>query len=435
MLKPLTSAAALSDVLTEAERNPKWLTANSTLVEAVEAFQSDTDLRLLPILDHHGCPVGAIFEKDVRRLLLNPFGHALLRNPTYGGMLSGHIRPCPTIELTDDVGALVEHYRRSDGREGMILTVGGRIFATLTNRRLLMLAAEHEHRATRARLERAQRIEHSAAKFEAHAAALSAQMVQLANSVQRLAEATVDRATIAGKQASSIGASAVQTRDSLAHIAARGEGLARSFLAIEESLRSNRSVSETTVERVAKGGQQARLLLEAAGSIDGVMAQIADIAGTVNLLSLNAAIEAVRAGDAGRGFGVVAGEIRSLSEQTHQAIQAITEQVHALKTGIALVAEDYGQIEESIGSMAAGTAEIDRAITGESETTRLIARTVAEASDASVTVEGAISTIVQSVRSASSSAHELDRMANDLRRGATGLGDSVGQFLADVRAA
>jgi methyl-accepting chemotaxis protein len=165
------------------------------------------------------------------------------------------------------------------------------------------------------------------------------------------------------------------------------------------------------------------------------MTIVADIAGTVNLLSLNATIEAARAGDAGRGFAVVAGEIRKLSDETHEATQAIGSQVHALQSGIELVAADYAEVVEAIASMAAGAAEIDDAVGKEADTTRLIARSVADAGQASVTIEQAVSTIAQSVRSASTSARELDRMANDLRSGASALGESVSAFLQEVRAA
>lgn len=430
-----TNTLSLTTSLTESERNPRWIAASGTLLEAVEAFQADPDLRLLPVLDHHGRPIGAVFERHVRRLLLNPYGHALLRNPSIGGNLSEQVHPCPSMELSDDIGALVENYRRSDGREGMTLTVGGCLFATLTNRRLLMLAAEHEHLQSRKRLKRAERIELVGAKFETDAATLAEQMVQLANSVQRLAEATADRAAIAGNQATSVAGAAMQTRDSLTHLASRGEGLAEAFERIEGTVARNRATAAATAARVTDGGERARELLEGARAIDTVMSMVADISGTVNLLSLNATIEAARAGEAGRGFAVVASEIRKLSDETQGATHTITSQVHALRSGIEQVASDYVEVEEAIGSMASGAAEIDRAISAEADTTRLIASSVTEAGDASVTIQEAVSTIVQSVRSASSSARELDKMANDLRSGATALGDSVSEFLREVRAA
>lgn len=421
--------------LNHAERTPHALTTRSSLADAVILFQSDTDLRLLPILDDRERPIGAIFEKDVRRLLLNPFGHALLQNPTFGAEIEPHIRPCPIHQFTDDVAVLVDHYRLADGREGMILTRDGRLFATLSNRRLLLLAADREHRDSQVRIARADRIERAGHLFETHAATMATQMVELSNSVQRLAEATVDRATIAGNRAASVASAAVQTRDSMAIVADRGQGLARAFAGIEQSLTASRSTARSTVERVGAGARRARGLLDAAHSIDSVMNLVNDIAGTVNLLSLNATIEAARAGEAGRGFAVVANEIRNLSDQTQEATQHISQQVETLREGVAIVAGDYGLVESAISDMVDRSAEIDQAIVIEADATRLIAASVGEASAASHAIEESVSAIVQSVRLASSSARELDSLANQLRQGATALGEQVSTFLLEVRAA
>lgn len=421
--------------LTPAEREPQHLTASDTLAAAVDLFQTNPDLRLLPIIDVARRPTGAIFEKDIRRLLLNPYGHALLRNPSINADIASHIRPCPVQEISDDIATLINHYRHTDGREGMILTYMGQLHATLTNRRLLLLAAEYEHRESEIRVARAERIERAGESFEAHAAALAQQMVGLSDSVQRLAEATADRAMIAGNRAASVASAAVQTRDNMGLVAERGEGLAQAFARIESALTHSRETARSTVERVETGGNRARRLLEAAQSIDSVMSLVNDIAGTVNLLSLNATIEAARAGDAGRGFAVVAGEIRSLSDQTHEATRQITRQVEELRSGIAAVAGDYNDIESAIGSMVERSADIDRAIVQEADTTRLIARSVGEASSASTGIEESVSAIVQSVRSATNSARELDSMANQLRQGASALSTEVSDFLALVRAA
>jgi methyl-accepting chemotaxis protein len=421
--------------LTEGELNPKFLYASQSLAEAVTMFQSDADLRLLPILDRNGRPLGAIFEREIRRLLLNPFGHALLLNPTFGAAIGPHIRPCPTHEMTNDINLLVDAYHKADGREGMILTVGNRLFATLTNRRLLLLAAEEQQRASRRRLERAERIERTGARFEGEAASMSRQMVELANAVQRLAEATADRAAIAGDQATSVAGAALQTRDSLSHLSERGLGLAAAFEQIEQSVASNRTTAARSVERVTDGAARARDLLEAARSIDQVSKLVGTIAGTVNLLSLNATIEAARAGDAGKGFAVVAREIRKLSDDAKDASQVIGIQMQTLRSGIEQVASDYHEVETAISSMANVASDIDDAVSAEADTTRLIARSVAEAGSASATIEQAVTTIAQSVRSASSSARDLDKMANALRNGATALGGSVEDFLREVRAA
>lgn len=421
--------------LTAEEQSPLFLETGSSLAVAVDLFQRNADLRLLPIVDDCGRPTGAIFEKDIRRLLLNPFGHALLRNPSFAKNLAQHRRNCPVHEITEDIGALVSFYTRENGREGMVLTRGGRLFATLTNRRLLILAARREHRDSVIRMRRAERIEQAGRAFELHAGTLAEQMIDLANSVRRMAEATLERSTIAGDRAASVASAAIQTRDSMAYVAERGGSLARAFAGIEDSLAKARTVTRETVARVSDGSRKAQDMRDNAEAIDSVMGLVNQIASTVNLLSLNATIEAARAGHAGKGFAVVASEIRKLADQAHEATGHISGQIQAMRAGVAMVADDYRAMESAISAMATSGAAIDHAIRQEADATRHIARNVEEASASSNMIEESVRTIVHSARTASDSARELESLANQLHQGASVLGSEVAAFLGEVRAA
>lgn len=421
--------------LTDAERAPLYLTEGASLSEAIDRFQSDLDLRLVPVVDAVRRPVGALFERDVRRLLLNPFGHALVRNPAFGSSLRRYVRPCPIAEITQPPEALLDHYRAAGGTEGMIFTLGGRLFGIATNRRLLMLAAERERIAARASALRAERIERATERFEAQIATLTGGMNTLARELDNNAGATVDRAVLAGERATAVASAATQTGYNMSEIASRGRDLAGALARIAGSTVDANAAATRAMTLVETGGQRARELLGAAQSIDTVIAMISEIAGQVNLLALNATIEAARAGEAGRGFTVVANEVKQLSNQTGNAARRITHHVHTIRQGIDQVVEANGEVERAVGAMAALSAEVESAVATQEQATRLIARNVDEAVDASAGIHLDMQAIGGTSRGASDSARQMRLLAERLMDGAAGLSRELGAFLEELRAA
>ena len=126
-------------------------------------------------------------------------------------------------------------------------------------------------------------------------------------------------------------------------------------------------------QRVQDMQQDVNGLGQQAEGIGQIMNVITDIADQTNLLALNAAIEAARAGEAGRGFAVVADEVRKLAEKTMSATKEVGNAITSIQNGTrnnisnmdqvvgvvtqgATLAQDSGQVLESIVSLAEGTS-------------------------------------------------------------------------------
>ncbi|ELI5740089.1 methyl-accepting chemotaxis protein [Vibrio fluvialis] len=113
---------------------------------------------------------------------------------------------------------------------------------------------------------------------------------------------------------------------------------------------NGRSVVESTLKNIDQlsttlqsSQQSIASLNDHVEKIGGAVTIIQSIAEQTNLLALNAAIEAARAGEQGRGFAVVADEVRSLATRTHQSTEEITKVVSAIQTQMSLVISDIDQ--------------------------------------------------------------------------------------------
>ncbi|HBM90435.1 MAG TPA: chemotaxis protein [Rhodospirillaceae bacterium] len=235
------------------------------------------------------------------------------------------------------------------------------------------------------------------------------------------------------EQSSMVVSATEQTSSNVDTVAAAVEQLSASIGEINSQVSESTRISGEAVVKVRRADATVSTLSEATQQIGDVVKLIQDIAEQTNLLALNATIEAARAGEAGKGFAVVASEVKNLASQTGRATEEIAQKIATVQA----VSKESVEAIQSIGEIIDQTSEISKMISGaicqQNEATEAISKNVQQVFVGTQEVSSSILNVTNVASQSHMAANEVLEDSNKLLQQSELMRTEINSFLHKTR--
>jgi methyl-accepting chemotaxis protein len=301
--------------------------------------------------------------------------------------------------------------------------------------RVQELEAKQKRTVEEAALARKEQTRRLADEFEQIVGAIVKAVSRATGELQGTSKSLTETANVTHQLANSVSIAASEASKNVQSVAVASDQLASSIAEIGQQAQQSSEIASQAVLETATTDARITQMLQVADRIGHILKLITDIAEQTNLLALNATIEAARAGDAGRGFAIVASEVKHLASQTAKATEEIAGQI----ADIQAVTKDSVSAIKGIGSIIHRVSQIAITITSavaeQHVSTREIAMNVQEAAQGTDSVTAKIKNLEVDASATGAAANQVFSLASQLAVEGNTLKIQVEKFLENVRAA
>jgi methyl-accepting chemotaxis protein len=295
--------------------------------------------------------------------------------------------------------------------------------------------AEQEQAEAEVRAKRGERMEAVCHGFDQAITGLLKGVEDVMGELRQSAQTMSEAARQTEAEAKAANTASQSAGSNVNSVAGATEELVASVGEIGRQTERSSEIAGRAAARAGETDKQIQGLADAAQKVGDVVKLITDIAEQTNLLALNATIEAARAGEAGKGFAVVASEVKNLANQTAHATEEIAQQVATIQTETKTAVAAIQGISTIVGEINQIAAAIAAAIEQQGSATREIARNVEGASSGTQSVSTSIGHVSEAATQTGGAAKAMLNAVAKLAERSTQVQGKVSEFLREIRSA
>lgn len=295
------------------------------------------------------------------------------------------------------------------------------------------LREQQKEAELKAEQEKYDMIENLAANFETQVGQAIDQLAQASTELEATAEQLQDNTEKTKQSSVSVQSASEETNANVATVASATEEMTASAHEIAVQISDVAKKTNATTTSAAQTSKKVDALKSMINNIGEVVIAIKDIAEQTNLLALNATIEAARAGEAGKGFAVVADEVKKLANQTASKTDEIESRILDIQKATEESVSSMNDIINNITDIDQAASGTTAAVEEQNSVLEEIARNISDVSQAVGDSLQSINVVRQAAEDSEGSSMLLADASKNISQLSNNLKASVNQFLAEIR--